>query len=275
MIFNLIDISGYIYRAFFAVKNIELGAVYGVCSDMINLIKKFPDAIFIAACDSGKSTFRNNIYKEYKANRPSMDKKLVEQLPIINQALDAFCIHRIGCNGYEADDIVASIVKTLRYEEAIVNIMSFDKDLIQLIKQNNVNVYNASTSTPYTEKSVIAKFGIKPEQFLDYLALVGDAADNIPGVPGIGPKSSVELLNEFNSLENILNNTSRLPAHKRYDGIRCNPEIAILSKQLATLYDGIEIKVPRECVKPKNAVEFLTKMGFHSLVTRIQKCFQV
>ena len=275
MIINLLDISNFIYRSFFAVKNIELGAVYGVCSDIISLIKRFPGAIFIAACDSGKTTFRNEVYKDYKANRSSMDKKLVEQLPIIKQALDAFGIQQIKRDGYEADDIIASLVRILRDQDAIVNIMSFDKDLIQLLVEGKVNVYNIGVNEAYTEAIVVQKFGVKPCQFLDYLALVGDAVDNIPGVPGIGTKSAAGLLNKFGTLDNIAQNLEQLPTHKRFDAIKTNIDQAYMSRKLAMLHDSLDIAVEYSNITPNEAIAFLSDLGFNQLSNRVRKCFHM
>ena len=275
MIINLIDVSGFMYRSFFAIKTIEFGALYGICSEFINLLIKFPDATFVAACDSGKKTFKNDIYAEYKAHRPTMPENLVKQLPLINNAITAFGFCKASYVGFEADDIIASFAKKFKNSANIINIMSYDKDLIQLMSnEENINVYNLASGEKYSEQDVLDKFGVNPAQFLDYLALVGDQVDNVPGASGIGPKTAALLLKEFGNLDNILANRNNLPNYKRYDGLRSNVERVLLSKKLVKLYDDIDVKLEQSERDFDEIFDFLQQYKFYTLANKIKRCFQ-
>jgi DNA polymerase-1 len=275
VIVNIIDVSGVIYRSFYGFPNLiyndqELGATYGYCKEMLRLSKQFKDSMFIAAFDSSRKTFRNEIYKDYKANRKEMPKELVSQIDIVKEATKAFGFVKAEYPGYEADDIIASYVKVISPLKYTINIISSDKDLMQLLDvENNVNIYDPSKNRYITREDVIEKFGVAPEKMLDLMALVGDSSDNIPGVQGIGPKTASSLINEFGSLENLIANINNLPKSKKFEVLKNNVDKAILSKKLASLCHDIDVQFEYSKRESRNLNEFFQKLNFKSLIDKI------
>lgn len=275
MIVNIIDVSGFIYRAFYGLPNIifegkELGAVYGFCSEMLKLLKKFPHSMFIAAFDSSRKTFRTEIYGEYKANRESMPQELVAQIHLIKEASNAFGFIGMEFPGYEADDIVASCSKKASEKGCGVNIISSDKDLLQLLNPSaQIRVFDPMKKKYISEEDVFEKFGVKPYQILDVLALMGDSSDNIPGVPGIGPKTAAALINKFKTLENLIENVENLPKSQKFNKIRENIDMALISKKLASLYCDLDINFEYRETQPKDLLGFFNRFRFKSLIGRI------
>ncbi len=275
MIVNIIDVSGFVYRSFYGLPSMqyngnEVGAVYGFCNEILKLRKTFPTAMFIAALDSGKKTFRNEIYSEYKSNRPPMPSELASQLPIIREAVEAFGFVRAECVGYEADDIISSYVRKIADCHIPVNIITSDKDLLQLIDSDRqIFVFDPVKQKRIVENNVVEKFGVGPKQVLDILALMGDSSDNIPGVPGIGSKTAALLINKFHTLENLIDNIDTLPKLKKYETLRQNIEMAVLSKKLATLFDGLDVKFEYCQNIPNGLTDFLNKYKFKSLLGKV------
>lgn len=275
MIVNIVDVSGIIYRSFYGLPSLtyndqELGATYGYCKEMLRLTSQFGDSMFIAAFDSSRKTFRNEIYKDYKSNRKEMPKELVSQIDIVKEATDAFGFVKAEYPGYEADDIIASYTKVISPLKYTINIISNDKDLMQLLDlENNINIYDPSKNKYITRDDVKTKFGVFPEQMLDVMALVGDSSDNIPGVQGIGPKTASSLINEFGNLENLIANIHKLPKSKKFETLKNNIDRATLSKKLATLYDNIDFKFEYSKRENKNLKEFFQKCNFKSLIEKV------
>lgn len=267
---NLIDVSGFIYRAFYGLPSLthnetEVGALYGFCSAMLKITSKFPDTMFIATLDSGKKTFRNEIYKDYKANRKSMPEELVSQIGLIKEACEKFGFYTIQKPGFEADDIIATYAKKIANHK--INVISSDKDLMQLLGEN-VTIYDPMKQKYITDDDVFKKFGVLPDKVLDVLSLMGDASDNIPGVPGIGPKTAAILINEFGSLNGLIENLDSLPKSKRNDVLKQEIDKALLSRELAKLKDDLDLDFNYEISQSKNLDEFLAKFGFRSLIKK-------
>jgi len=262
---HLIDVSGFIYRAYYALPGLtfegrEVGALYGFCSAMQKVTTMFRDSMFIAALDSGKKTFRNEIYKDYKANRKAMPEELVSQIPLIKEACEKFGFYIVEKAGFEADDIIATYAKNIKDHK--VNIISSDKDLTQLLS-DKITIYDPMKRKYVTEEDVIKKFGVTHEKVLDVLSLMGDSSDNVPGVPGIGPKTASALINEFGSLDDLISNLDKLPNSKRNETLRAEIDKAILSRNLIRLKDNLDLDYKYEITTPKGLNEFLIKFGFN------------
>ncbi|MDR0744775.1 MAG: hypothetical protein LBE97_02365 [Holosporales bacterium] len=270
---NIIDISGFVYRAYYAIphltyNNVEVGALYGFCSAMKKLIEQFPDSMFIAAMDSSKKTFRNEIYNEYKANRAETPPELLSQIPLIKRACEKFGFYIAEFAGFEADDIIASYVKTLENQNYQINIISSDKDLMQLIHINNVKMYDPIKRIYITEKEVFNKFSVTPDKVLDVLSLTGDSSDNIPGVSGIGPKTAALLINQYGSLDDVIENIDSLPENKKYITLKNEIDKALLSRELAKLREDIPVEFEFSTSKANDINEFFAEFGFKSLIKR-------
>ncbi len=265
---NLIDVSGFIYRAFYALPSLtyqrkEVGALYGFCTAMRKITNLFPNSMFIAALDSGKKTFRNEIYSEYKANRKAMPEELVSQISFIKEACEKFGFFISSKSGYEADDIIASYVSKIKGHK--INIISSDKDLMQLMN-DTVSIYDPMKQKYITEEDVLKKFGVKHQKILDVLSLMGDSSDNIPGIPGIGPKTAAELINKYGSLENLINHLDELPKNKRNEILKQEIDKAILSKKLIKLKSNLDIDFEYKISKVENLEDFFKKFGFKRLL---------
>lgn len=252
----LIDGSGYIFRAYHAMPaltrksdGLPIGAVAGFCNmlykllceiNSISLIEK-PTHLAIIF-DHSRCSFRKEIYPEYKANRLSPPDDLIIQFNLIRQAVEAFNICMIEKPGVEADDIIASYATKAANDGAKVNIISSDKDLMQLVS-NNIQIYDATKDKIIKEAEVIEKWNVKPQQMVDLQALIGDSSDNIPGVKGIGPKGAAKLLEEYGSLDNIYLNIENIAAKSIKDKLLQDKQNAYLSQKLAMLKKDIDLPV--------------------------------
>jgi DNA polymerase-1 len=260
------------YRAFYGFPSLthdgaEVGALYGFCMTMLRFVPRFPESMFIAACDSGKHTFRNEMYSGYKANRSKTPDALHVQIPLIKEACRRFGFITVEAPGFEADDIIATYVAKLSGTHS-VNIISSDKDLMQLIG-DGVAMYDPAKQRYITEEDVIQKFGVTSDKVLDVLALTGDSSDNIPGVAGIGPKTAAAWISEFGSIENLIANIGRLPQNRKRRLLEDGTASAVMSKRLAALrYDldlPFEYGVSMQC----ELSAFFSCHGFASLLKMI------
>ena len=210
----IVDGSSYIYRAFHAMPPLTTssgrptGAIKGVSNMMMSLKNENDGSSIITVFDAKGKTFRSDIYSDYKANRPPMPDELRLQLDPIKSICSAIGFPIVEIEGVEADDVIATIVKMATEEGYSCVISSLDKDLMQLVEDPAVSMINTMTNKKFNEKDVIEKFGVKPNQIRDMLALVGDSSDNIPGVPKVGQKTAAKWLNEFGDLESIKENAS-------------------------------------------------------------------
>ena len=253
--FYLIDGSGYIFRAYYALPplsrksdGLPTGAVSGFCSMLFKLLEdaRSDDSIhrpthFAVIFDSARKNFRNEIYSEYKANRTEAPEDLAPQFEYIRKSVEAFNLPSIELINYEADDLIATYSKQILEKGAKVTIISSDKDLMQLVSKD-VRLYDPMKSKVLGEKEVLEKFGVKPNQVIDVQSLAGDSSDNIPGVPGIGIKTAAELINKYKSLDNLLNKADEIPQNKRRQTLIENKEKALISRKLVTLKKDVPVK---------------------------------
>lgn len=243
----LIDGSAYIYRAYHAIapltnsKGVATNAVLGFVKMIQKLINENRPKYIAITFDSKGPVFRHDLYKDYKANRPPMPDDLREQLPFIKKFVTASNILMLEKSGVEADDIIASIAKKYSAKGHKVVIVSGDKDLLQLV-DDNVTMFDPMKNKMMDRVEVEKKYGVRPDQLLDFFALVGDSADNVPGVPGVGPKTAEKLIASYGSLDGLYEEVETLKKSKMKDKIIDNREQAYLSKQLIDL--KIDVEVP-------------------------------
>ena len=276
----LIDGSGFIFRAFYALppltnsQGIPINAVYGYCNMILNIYEKFKPEQMIVVFDTKKKTFRSDIYKEYKSNRTDPPEELIPQFSIIRDATDALQIPRVEMDGYEADDIIATYTKQAEEKGVSVTIISSDKDLMQLVNKNT-KMYDSMKDKFIGVKEVKEKFGVEPSKIIDVQALAGDRIDNIPGVSGIGVKIAAELINNFNSLENVLAKVNEIKQPKRRQILIDEKDKALISKKLVTLKCNVDIKKYDlnlfQGINQKTALKFFEKHGFKNLISRFTK----
>jgi len=284
--FYLIDGSGYIFRAYYALPplsrksdGLPTGAVSGFCSMLFKLLEdsRSDDSIhrpthFAVIFDSARRNFRNDIYSEYKANRSEAPEDLAPQFEYIRKSVEAFNLPSIELSNYEADDLIATYTKQIIKVGAKVTVISSDKDLMQLVS-DKVRLYDPMKSKVLGEKEVVEKFGVKPDQVIDVQSLAGDSSDNIPGVPGIGIKTASELINKYKTLDVLLKKADEIPQNKRRETLLANKDKALLSRQLVTLKDDVPVKdklssfLLKEVQKEK-LYDFLRKMEFNKLLSR-------
>lgn len=229
--------------------------------------------------DAKRHTFRNDIYSDYKANRGETPEELIPQFPLIRQACKAFDLPMLEMEGYEADDLIATFTQKARNKNYNVVIVSSDKDLMQLVDDGKVILYDHMKNRYIDEEKVIEKFGLPPEKVLDILSLAGDSSDNIPGVPGIGPKTATDLIKEFGTLENLLENAHTIKQNKRRENLIEFKEQAEISKKLVTLKEDVPIETSLESLhlgQPnlEKVVAFLTEQNFKSLENIFRKKFE-
>ena len=284
--FYLIDGSGYIFRAYYALPplsrksdGLPTGAVSGFCSMLFKLLEdvrsddsKNKPTHFAVIFDSARKNFRNEIYSEYKANRAEAPEDLAPQFEYIRKSVEAFNLPSIELLNYEADDLIATYAKKITEAGAKVTVISSDKDLMQLVS-NKVRLFDPMKSKVIGEKEVIEKFGVKPEQVIDVQSLAGDSSDNVPGVPGIGIKTAAELINKYKTLENLLKKASEIRQNKRRETLLSNKDKAMISKQLVTLKNDVPLKndaadfVIKDINKDK-LYDFLRDMEFNRLLSQ-------
>jgi len=284
--FYLIDGSGYIFRAYYALPplsrksdGLPTGAVSGFCSMLFKLLEnsRSDDSIhkpthFAVIFDSARKNFRNDIYKEYKANRTEAPDDLVPQFDYIRKSVKAFNLPSIELLNYEADDLIATYAKQIIKMGAKVTVISSDKDLMQLVS-DKVRLYDPMKSKVIGEKEVIEKFGVKPNQVVDVQSLAGDSSDNIPGVPGIGIKTASELINKYKTLDILLKKANEIPQNKRRETLLTNKDKAILSRKLVTLKEDVPVKDDLNSfilkkIQKEKLYEFLREMEFNKLLSR-------
>ena len=242
---TIIDTFGFFFRLYYAMSGLKTkdgkpsGMVSGFASFIANLSKEFKSDYIIFALDSKGKTFRSDIDPNYKTNRQAPPPALLQQLPVCIEMIEKMGLYSLGREGYEADDLIASVVKKHGATHKI-NIVTSDKDLYQLIGEN-VKIYSHGKKMLYGRDECLQRYGVYPEQIVDFLAICGDSADNIPGVRGIGDKGAKKLLDEWGSLDGIYSNLDRLPQNKQREYLIEGKQSAYISKRLATLYDELEI----------------------------------
>ena len=285
--FYLIDGSGYIFRAYYALPplsrksdGLPTGAVSGFCSMLFKLLEdsrsddsEFKPTHFAVIFDSARKNFRNEIFKDYKANRTEAPEDLAPQFEYIKKSVEAFNLPSIELLNYEADDLIATYAKKIVAAGAKVTIISSDKDLMQLV-DNKIRLFDPMKSKVIGEKEVVEKFGVKPNQVIDVQSLAGDTSDNIPGVPGIGVKTAAELINKYKNLDTLLNNLDEIKQKKRKETLKLNVKNALLSRKLVTLKNDVPIKNELDTFRLKDVnkdklFNFLREMEFNRLLSQV------
>ncbi|AQW85797.1 DNA polymerase I, 5' --_ 3' polymerase, 5' --_ 3' and 3' --_ 5' exonuclease [Campylobacter pinnipediorum subsp. caledonicus] len=249
-ILTIIDTFGFFFRLYYAMPHLKnkqgnsSGMISGFANFINNLKDEFESDYIIFALDSKGKTLRHDIDNDYKANRSEPPKELKEQLPICIKMIEDMGLCAINKDGYEADDIIASVVKIAKSKDIFVRVVTHDKDLYQLIDDGKVSIYSPITKIEHDSNSCLEKYGVRPEKILDFLALIGDTSDNIPGVKGIGTKGAKKLLDEFKDIEDIYNNLSLVLNERTKNMLIDGKDSAFLSKKLATLFDDALVDLP-------------------------------
>ena len=283
----LIDGSAYIFRAYHALPpltrksdGLPIGAVSGFCNMLWKLLKDARDTAvgvvpthFAVIFDYSSTTFRNEIYPEYKANRDAPPEDLRPQFGLIRKATVAFNLPCIEKEGYEADDLIATYARQAREAGADVSIVSSDKDLMQLVGPQ-VEMYDTMKDRRIGIDQVIERFGVGPEKMIDLQSLAGDSTDNIPGVPGIGPKIAAQLLEEYGTLEELLERAGEIKQNKRRENLIEFADQARISKKLVTLDENTPLDVPLEDfalhpVDGPKLIAFLKGIELNTLTRRV------
>ena len=283
----LVDGSSYIFRAYHALPSLTrkkdglpVGALAGFCNMLWKLLCDARDTAvgvvpthFAVIFDYSSDTFRKKIYPDYKANRPSPPEDLIPQCSLIRQATRAFNVPCIEKEGYEADDIIATYAFLASQHGAKTTIISSDKDLMQLVT-DQVGMYDSMKDRPIGIAEVIEKWGVPPEKMIDLQSLTGDSTDNVPGVPGIGPKTAAQLIEEFGSLDNLLAHVDDIKQQKRRENIKAYADQTKIARELVTLKTDVPLEIGLDglLLEPTNGpqlVGFLKAMEFSTLTRRV------
>lgn len=274
----LVDGSGFIFRAFHGIPlmfdpaGTPVNAVYGFTNMMMKLIRERVASHMAVIFDAGRKTFRNDIYPNYKAQRPPPPEELIPQFSLVKDASRLLGLATIELEGWEADDLIASYAKAIVQEGGRCTIISSDKDLMQLINDH------VCMQDPIKEKIINAdavkdKFGVSPADMISMQALMGDSVDNVPGIPGIGPKTAAALINEYGSLEKVLASIHTMKPSKRRENLENYQQDAVISYELVKLRDDIPLPVPiheLNCCEPDidPLCDWLQQRGFRSILSR-------
>ena len=280
----LIDGSGYIFRAYFAIREdmtrsdgTPTKAVYGFSNMLMKLMDDLLDEteteLIAVIFDAGRATFRNDIYPEYKANRDAPPEDLVPQFSLVRDATRAFNVACVEMKGFEADDLIATYARMGRERGLKVTVVSGDKDLMQLVG-GGVEMLDPMKQKIIGPDQVVEKFGVLPEKVIDVQALAGDSTDNVPGVPGIGVKTAAQLLDEYGDLETLLERAEEIKQPKRRQNLIEFADLARVSKQLVTLKDDVPVEESLEDFRWKPPVAddlfgFLIEQEFKRLIEKV------
>ena len=289
--FYLIDGSGYIFRAYYALPpltrksdGMPTGAVSGFCNMLFKLLEdsksnenKEKPTHFAVIFDSARKNFRNEIYSEYKGNRADAPDDLIPQFEYIRKSVQAFNLPSIELINYEADDLIATYSEQAIKAGAKVTIVSSDKDFMQLYKKN-IRIYDPMKNKYISEEDIDKKFGVTPDKVVDVQALAGDSSDNVPGVPGIGIKTAAELINQFGNFENVLKKADQIKQNKRRESLIENKDKATISKKLVTLKKDVPVKNEITEFDLKNIDKdklytFLREMEFNRLLSSVMSTY--
>ena len=285
--FYLIDGSGYIFRAYYALPpltrksdGLPTGAVNGFCNMLFKLLEDSKSennlqkpTHFAVIFDAARKTFRNEIYSDYKANRSDPPEDLAPQFEYIRKSVIAFNLPSVDLINYEADDLIATYTQQILEKGAKVTIVSSDKDLMQLYKKD-VRIFDPMKNKFITPEDINNKFGVDPKKVIDVQALAGDSSDNVPGVPGIGVKTAAELINKYGTLEKLLDKANEIKQNKRRETLIENKDKAIISKKLVTLKKDVPIKISLKDFKLQEIdkdklYKFLREMEFNRLLSSV------
>lgn len=278
----VVDAHSLIHQVFHAMPEMAgprgqpVGAIFGFTRDLLSLIDLKPDFLLCAFDLPGK-TFRHQIYPEYKTDRPAMHEDLQPQIPVIRQMLSALGIAQVECPGYEADDILATVARRATDLGARCVLVTNDKDCRQLIS-DHCKLYNIRKGEYFDRKSLKEEWGIRPDQVVDFQALVGDPVDQIPGVPLIGPKIASQLLAQYGTLENVLDHAHQVSGAKRRENLIASRQQAMMSRQLVRLEDDVPVAIDWNTARlgranPIAAMALCDELGFRSVAGRIRRLF--
>ncbi len=287
----LVDGSGYLFRAYHALPplsrksdGLPTGAVSGYCNMLWKLLEDTKGGDkpthFAVIFDAGKTTFRNEIYSAYKANRPEPPEDLIPQFPLVRDATRAFGVACVEQPGFEADDLIATYARLAADAKARVTIVSSDKDLMQLVVDGSVELLDTMKNKRIGSAEVIERFGVPPSKVIEVQSLAGDSTDNVPGIRGIGVKTAAELINAFGDLETLLKRAGEIKQPKRRESLIEGAENARISKKLVTLDvnaktpEGPENFAARE-PDPVALIGFLKVMEFSALLRRAASHFGI
>jgi DNA polymerase-1 len=280
----LIDANSLLYRCFFALPPLTApdgtpsGGLYGLASILLKIFRECRPDYCAAAFDRPEPTFRRQAFAAYKITRPPAPDPLVSQVKEAPDLFASFGIKSFSLAGFEADDIIATFSRRFSAETQVI-ILSGDHDTLQAVEDNRIIVWlpkrGISDLEVYNEEKVVEKYGLKPERLNDYKGLVGDKSDNIPGVRGVGPKTATNLIQQFGRLEDFFELAAG-STEPKYRKILEQKEIALLSKELATLNFEVSLKIPLEELSlagfdRKETADFFRAKGFHSLINRLEK----
>ena len=280
----LIDANSLIHRSFHALpplttpKGEPINAVYGLSSILLKILREHQPDYTVAAFDRPEPTFRDAMFKEYKAHRPPTANELVSQLQKAHETFQQFGIAVVEKAGFEADDIVGTLAEMFKREPDLkVVIFSGDKDNLQLIDDRvfvELLKTGVSKTVTYDKAFFLQQYGFTPEQLVDYKALVGDASDNIPGVMGIGPKGATDLIKEYGSVEKIYEEVGLISKKVLQEKLEKNRENAFLSKKLAMIKRDVPLEITLEDLKQKSSDKeglrsYFNELGFKSLTERL------
>lgn len=276
----VVDTHALIYQLFHAMPEMTgpqgepVGAVYGVARDVIFLLEvQKPDYLF-CAFDLPGATFRHELYEPYKSHRPEMPDELVPQIDAVYELIEAFGIPALGCPGYEADDVMATVARLTEQHGGRCYLVTGDKDCRQLIG-DRVFLYNIRKNQVFDRRALEAEWGIAPEQVVDFQALVGDSTDNVPGVPLVGPKLAGQLLRQFGTLDAVLDSADQVPGAKRRQNLIEFRQQALLSRQLVRLDRNVPVRIDWEAGRTARldvlrVADVFRRFGFRSLLEKVE-----
>ncbi|MGG0410603.1 DNA polymerase I [Peribacillus simplex] len=279
----LIDGNSIAYRAFFALpllnndKGVHTNSVYGFTMMLNRILEEEKPTHILVAFDAGKTTFRHASFKEYKGGRQKTPPELSEQFPFIRELLDCFQIKRYELENYEADDIIGTLSLQAEKDGFEVKVISGDKDLTQLSSPSttvSITKKGITEIEEYTPKHIHEKYGLSPMQIIDLKGLMGDASDNIPGIPGVGEKTALKLLHQFETVENLLQSIDEVSGQKLKEKIEEHKDLALLSKELATITREAPLEVSVNETEytgmdQDRVISFYKELGFSTLLDKL------
>ncbi|WP_449537216.1 DNA polymerase I [Ferdinandcohnia sp. Marseille-Q9671] len=280
----LIDGNSIAYRAFFALpllnndKGVHTNAIYGFTMILNRILEQEKPTHILVAFDAGKTTFRHSTFSEYKGGRQKTPPELSEQFPFLRELLDAYNIARYELENYEADDIIGTLSLQAEKEGFEVKVISGDKDLTQLASDRvtvDITKKGITDVDSYTPEFIREKYGITPDRIIDMKGLMGDNSDNIPGVPGVGEKTALKLLQEFNTLEELLDSIDKVSGKKLKEKLEEHKDQAIMSKELATILREAPIDIELSSIEyqgydSEKVVQLFKELGFNSLLDKVE-----
>ena len=276
----IVDGSSYIFRAFYAIrtaltnsKGLPTNAIFGFIRMLMKLIRDEKPDYVVVVFDSGKKTTRHEYFPEYKANRASMPDDLVPQIPYIHELVRSFNIEAVCIDGVEADDIIGTLAVQSKQKGLEVTIVSGDKDMMQLV-EDGVTILDTMKDKRLGPNEVREKLGVDPDKVVEIMGLMGDSSDNIPGVPGIGPKTALELINTYGDIENVLVHAHDVKKKSVREKLSQFKDKARLSKRLVTIVTNLDLDYDLENFKVKEMnyealVRILKELEFTSLLKEL------